>query len=99
MSPTPTAVCADDELVARYEELRRHVLDRSSETYRGPGLALLTQRGMKAWMDVSSNCLTTPSPTILRASNREDVLASNQRGDIVLVLAAMALHRYQEANR
>jgi len=39
------------------------------------------------------------SPTIPRTSNREDVLASNQRGEIVLVLAAMALHRYQEANR
>jgi hypothetical protein len=54
---------------------------------------------MKAWMDVSLNCLTTASPTIPRTSNREDVLASNQRGEIVLVLAAMALHRYQEANR
>lgn len=74
-------------------------MDRSSGIYRGPALALLTHRGMKAWMDVSSNCLTTASPTIPRTSNREDVLASNQRGEDVLVLAAMALHRYQEANR
>jgi hypothetical protein len=98
MNLIPSEVCASDELVARYEELRRHALDRSSGIHRGPGLALLIQRGMRAWMDVSSLCPTAPSPTTLRPSNREDVLASDQRGEIVMVLTAMALHRYQEAN-
>jgi hypothetical protein len=98
MSPIPSAMCGNNELVGQYEELRRQVLDRSLGIHRGPGLALLIQRGMRAWMDVSSICSNTPSSTTLRPSNREDVLASDQRGEIVMVLAAMALHRYQEAN-
>jgi hypothetical protein len=98
MSRKPPEVCASDELVVRYEELRRQALDRSSGIHRGPGLALLIQRGMRAWMDVASLCPTTPSHTAQRPSNREDVLASDQRGEIVMVLAAMALHRYPEVN-
>jgi hypothetical protein len=98
MSQMPSAVCTDDELVAQYEELRRQVLDRSSGIYRGPGLALLIHRGMKAWMDVSSICPAPASPTTLRPSNRGDGLASEQRSEIVMVLASMALHRHMEAN-
>jgi len=52
---------------------------------------------MKAWIDVASSCLTSTSSKIRQASHREDVMA-NQRGEIVLVLAAMALHQYPEAN-
>ena len=98
MSRIPSAMCGNTEIVAQYEELRRHVLDRSLGIHRGSGLALLIQRGMRAWMEVSSICSNTPSSTTLRASNGEDVLASDHRGEIVMVLAAMALHRYQEAN-
>src|SRR5262249_45047667 len=67
-------VCASDELVARYEELRRQALDQSSRIHRGPGLAMLIQRGMRAWMDVSSRGPTTPSPIRLRPSNLVDAL-------------------------
>jgi hypothetical protein len=98
MTASSSEVCASDELVVRYEELRRQALDRSSRIDQGPGLALLIQRGMRAWMDVSSLCLTTPSPTTRRLSNRDNVLASDQRGEIVMILAAMALHRYPEVN-
>src|SRR5262249_10868260 len=63
LSPIPSAVSVGDQLVSRYEELRRQVLDRYSGIYRGPGLALLLQRGMTAWMEVSSICPTTPSST------------------------------------
>jgi hypothetical protein len=98
MSAKPRAVCETDELVNRYEELRRQVLDRSTRNYRGPGQALLIHRGVKAWMDVSSSCLNGPSP-IPRESKCEDIVPPIQRGEIVLVLAAMALCQYAEANR
>jgi hypothetical protein len=97
MSFKPKPVCGTDELAGRYEELRRQVLDRSSGCYRGPGLALLIHRGVKAWMDVSSSCLNASYP-IPRESNYEDVVPPIQRGEIVLILAAMALCRYPEAN-
>lgn len=98
MSPKPRSICGTDELAARYEELRRQVLDRSSGSYRGPGLALLIHRGVKTWMDVSSSCLNAFSP-IPQESTWEDVVPPTQRGEIVLVLAAMALCQYPEANR
>src|SRR5262245_36575291 len=98
MNSTPTAPCANDALVAVYEELRRHVLDGSSRSFGAAGQAVLVQRGMKAWIDVASSCLTSPSYKIPPASHHDHVMASNQRGEIVLVLAAMALHQYPEAN-
>jgi hypothetical protein len=98
MNPMPFAVCTDNELVSRYEELRRQVLDRSWAIHREPGLALLIQRGMKAWMEVSSIWPNPPSSTTLRPSNCEDVLASEQRSEIILALASMALDRHMEAN-
>jgi len=97
MNSTPTAPCANDALVAVYEELRRHVLDGSSRSFGAAGQAVLVQRGMKAWIDVASS-LTSTSSKILPASHRDPVMASNQHSEIVLVLAAMALHQYLEAN-
>jgi hypothetical protein len=96
MNPTPAAVCANDELVDRYEELRRQALDPSAGIYRGPGLALLIHRGMRAWMEVSSCSSTTPCTTSRRVSNREGVLISEQHSEIVSVLTTMALHHYPE---
>jgi hypothetical protein len=52
---------------------------------------------MKAWIDISSTCHTPLSSTTLRPSIREDVLPSEHRGEIVMILASMALHRYPEA--
>jgi hypothetical protein len=91
-------VSAGDQLVIGYEELRRQALDRYPGIYPRPGLALLLQRGMRAWMEVSSICPTPPSSPTARPSSHEPVLASEQRGEMVMVLASMALHRYQEAN-
>jgi hypothetical protein len=53
---------------------------------------------MKTWMEVSSTCLPEPFSPTLGLSNRKEVLAPAQRGEIVMVLASMALHRYPEAN-
>jgi hypothetical protein len=98
MSQIPSAACANDAVIVRYEDLRRQVLDPSLGIHRGPGLALLLQSGMKTWMEVSSTCLPEPCSPTLGLSNRKEVLAPAQRGEIVMVLASMALHRYPEAN-
>ena len=97
MNSAPTATLANDAVVAAYEQLRRHVLDGSSRSCGVTGHAVLVQKGMKAWIDVASSCLTSTPSKILQASHRDDVMA-NQRGEIVLVLAAMALHQYPETN-
>jgi len=97
MNSAPTVMPANDAVMAAYEQLRSHVLDGSSRSCGVAGHAVLVQRGMKAWIDVASSCLTSTSSKILQASHRDDVMA-NQRGEIVLVLAAMALHQYPEAN-
>ena len=97
MNSAPTATPANDAVVAAYEQLRRYVLDGCSRSYGVTGHAVLVQKGMKAWIDVASSCLTSTPSKILQASHRDDVMA-NQRGEIVLVLAAMALHQYPETN-
>ena len=97
MNVRPSTMSTGDELVNRYEKLRHQVLDRSAID-RGPGLALLIQRGMKAWMDASSICPDPSSSTTLRLSDREEVLVFEQRHQIVLVLVSMVLNRHIEAN-
>jgi hypothetical protein len=81
-----------DGLIAAYEELRRQILNGQ----RGPGLALFVRRGMREWMTACSLCLA-PSPSKeLTAAPDQAVLPQSARTEVVLILAGMLLHGYQE---
>ena len=78
--------------VAGYEELRRQVLTRQ----RGPGVAILMQRGVQAWMSV---CSMGSVPLPSRAFTQTEAVPVIPQGlhtEIVLILAGMLLHRCQE---
>lgn len=49
------------EWTDRYEKLRQHVLQPTGPSFDGtPGLAVLLQRGVAAWMRVWSDCALLP---------------------------------------
>jgi hypothetical protein len=87
----PAAVSADDRrLVAAYEELRSQAVE---QWQRGPGLALMRNRGFRCWMEVCRQLLDVPCHSgILKDRPATDV-PTGLRGEMVLLLASMLLHR------
>jgi hypothetical protein len=75
-----------------YEEPRRQILNGQ----RGPGLVIFMRRGMREWMNAWSPCVA-PSPAKERtAAPDEAILPQGARTEVVLILAGMLLHGYQE---
>jgi len=64
---------------------------------RGPGLAVLLSRGMKAWLDVASSLevRSTPSPIVTDAGPLQTV-PGEYRNQLTAVLAGMVLHGWQQ---
>ena len=91
MNGALAAVSGDDRrLVAAYEELRSQAVE---EWQRGPGLALLRNRGFRCWMEACGQLLDAPCRSgILKDHPATDVPAG-LRGEMVLLLASMLLHR------
>jgi hypothetical protein len=79
-------------LIAGYEELRRQVLIRQ----RGPGVAVLMRSGLWAWMNASAACAPLPTKACTQ-SEAEPVIPQALHTELVLILAGMLLHGYQEA--
>lgn len=93
MSPRTVDVAvslAPETLVARYEELRRRIVDGSGWSSR-LGLAVLLREGLAAWITAWA---TAPGPAVvappLDAACR---LADDRHAELVHVLAGMALQR------
>ena len=91
MNGAPAAVSADDRrLVAAYEELRSQAVE---QWQRGPGLALMRNRGFRCWMEACRQLLDVPCHSgILKDRPATDV-PTGLRGEMVLLLASMLLHR------
>ena len=74
-----------------YEELRREALENRRG---GFGLALMLRKGLAAWLQSWTHyappCAAAPGPT-------SAAFPPPQRDEVVLILAAMALGRLQEA--
>jgi hypothetical protein len=87
------------EQAARYEDLRRHVIDQ-----RGGhrlALALFHRDGMKAWLDAWSTCTTGGARPLRYASDNPDWMAplmlTGEAGAFVRLVASMAMATLQEA--
>ena len=80
--------------VARYEELRRHVVERQILAGR-LGLAVLLRQGLAAWVEQWSQ-VSTPTPSTERS--RPSPLSDDTSADVIHVLAAMALGHMQEVH-
>lgn len=88
---TETIVAPSGEaLLSEYEQLRLVALGRSNGPHQGIGFALLLRRGMAAWMDA---CVTAAAPSTPRPVPRQGhrLVAPDLRGEVAIVLAAMAL--------
>jgi hypothetical protein len=76
-----------------YEELRRQVLAGDS---RGPGLAVLLSRGMKAWLNVVCSLEVRPAPApIVTDAGPLHTVPGEFRTQLTAVLAGMVLHGWQ----
>lgn len=90
---TATLDLVSEDTVARYEELRRLTAEGAGSRPR-LGLAILVREGLAAWI---ATCATPrvslgPSPDPRDGTARR--LADDAHAEVVHVLAAMALHRY-----
>jgi hypothetical protein len=80
-------------LIVRYEELRRQVLGRYG--VHGHGLALLMRRGMRAWMQAWSQCVTAP-PVPTQVPDDQQSCPVELHREVATILANMALFARQE---
>jgi hypothetical protein len=80
-----------DALVSEYEELRRVALGALRSPSQSVGFALLLRRGMAVWMDACTKAAASSS-RLRPVSKQEDrLLPTDLRGEVALLLAAMAL--------
>lgn len=82
--------------VARYEELRRHTVERQILAGRF-GLAVLLRQGLAAWVDQWSK-MPAPMPAPSSELSRRSPLPDDTSADVINVLAAMALGHMQEVH-
>ena len=81
-----------DELRARYEELRRQILQQDEGGRRGEGLALFVRRGMKEWISAWSQCTVSNTKKRQEQTSHEEMIFPDVRSDIVMILTGMVLH-------
>jgi len=87
----------DGALVAAYEQLRRPFLGPAAGPLRGLGLALLIERGLRAWMEACADVVRTavrPEPQ----PSRPALLSSTVRTEMIMLLAGMVLEIHGRAN-
>ena len=89
----PTIGFADQRLVAGYERLRRRALVPVTGEPPGPGLMLLLERGMRAWMEACAPLLECAPPAPGPEVRYREPLPSPLRAELVGLLAGLLLER------
>lgn len=91
MIPEAAGVCfSDHRLVSAYEDLRSQALHGKQA---GVGLALIMARGLRCWMEACSPLLHTECNTRPASQCPEFRLPSGVRGEVVVLIASMLLHK------
>jgi hypothetical protein len=91
VSPESAAVrFSDRRLVTAYEELR---FQAAQGRQQGPGLTLMIARGFRSWMETCSQLFTTECSRTPISDRLEPSMPSGLRGEVVLLLVSMMLHR------
>src|SRR5207253_2389949 len=83
----------NQDLVARYEEMRSQVLEGRG---RDLGLALFLRHGMKAWVRASSECHLPPVTKSGELFRRNELVPAELRGQAASILAGIALSAWQK---
>jgi hypothetical protein len=82
--------------MSHYEALRRQVLAGDS---RGPGLAILLGRGMRAWLEVVGSLDAHPAPPrpeMVADAGPLQTVPGECRTQLTAVLAGIVLHGWQQ---
>ena len=79
-----------------YEDLRRQVLGEEAGPAGGLGAALFVQKGVLAWMRAWSDCTRPHEGAAIQEPAAHDLVPPCVQPEVVMVLAGMALNRYQE---
>ena len=87
------AASKDEALIAGYEELRRQALIG----HGGTGLAVFIRRGMSEWMHACSRPNSPPPAKGYARAEAEPVIPEDLQPEMILILAGMLLHGFQEA--
>jgi hypothetical protein len=91
VSPQAAAVpLSDRRLVSAYEELRCQAVQGLR---RGPGGALMMARGLRCWMEACAQLLAHPDSRTQAPDPPSTSMPSGVRGELIIVLASMLLHR------
>jgi hypothetical protein len=85
------SIAEPETLVSAYEDLRQQAADRSRSG--GLGMALFLGQGMVAWMRACSWVSATAPDNLRQCPTAAAPLPNDLRGEVVLVLAAMALNQ------
>jgi hypothetical protein len=98
LSPETLSSSGGSSFAARYEGLREQVLIGDS---RGPGLAILLSRGMKAWLNAvnSLDVPTPPEPENTADAEPLQTVPGGYRAQLTAVLAGMVLHGWEQGRR
>ena len=92
MTSQPIRDC--QPFVERYEELRLEAIGRGSFSGSGQGLALVLRKGLTAWMEAWSRCVSPSNIVSHRQDSAADVKpAPGMQTELVQVLATMALEQ------
>jgi len=83
----PAGPVADTLMSARYEDLRREVLDGLNSQVIGR--AVLMHKGMVGWMDACAR--VAPQHPADGSRPEQSLLPTGLRGEVVMLLAEMAL--------
>ena len=87
------ATLASAEIVVRYEDLRRHIIEGVGSRPR-LGLAVVLREGLAAWMTVCAPAASAVLPAPDPSEGAAHRLSDEAHADLVHVLTAMALHRF-----
>ena len=91
VSPQPGSLSfTDRRLIAAYEELRSQAVQGLR---RGPGLALMMTRGFRCWMEACTQLFAHESSNTHVLDRPACSVPSGFRGELVILLASMLLHR------
>ena len=91
VSPQPEPLSfTDRRLIAAYEELRSQAVQGLR---RGPGLALMMARGFRCWMEACTQLFAHEGSSTNVPDQPACSVPSGFRGELVILLASMLLHR------
>ena len=95
MTAGPAAATpASEEIIVRYEDLRHHIIEGFGSRPR-LGLAVVLREGLAAWMTVCAPTASAALPAPDPSDGAAHRLSDEAHADLVHVLTAMALHRFE----